>query len=331
MKDVANLAKVSVSTVSRVLSGKIPVDDTTRSRVEQAVASLDYRPNLLATGLRNRSGRFIGFVVPSMAEPFASMVTFLEREARNAGYSLLLGNSDGDAKTEKLFLESLIRRHADGVIFSVVSGNAAYIKSLVRSDIPMVMFDRVSPAHNGLISVALDNRNAGRLAASLLLEFGHRRIAVVEGPANLKLSQDRTEGFREGLVTHGVALDDEDLYSGDFSFSSGVKAARRMLKRGIAGLTAVWAQNDLMAIGITRELHGHGVRVPEDLSVMGMDDIPPAEMLIPSLTTVRQPLQKMCRRAVQSIVLQEPAETGSQPDFVFQSELVVRESVRNIG
>lgn len=331
MKDVADLAGVSVSTVSRVISGKTPVNVATASRVKQAINRLGFRPNLLAAGLRNKSGRFIGLVVPSTDEPFATMISVIEVETRCADFSLLLANSSSDLTIEQMFIESLVRRHADGVIFSVVSEESKAAESLSKSGIPVVMFGRIGRSHRNIVTVGLDNHEAGRQAARLLVESGHRRVGTLTGPLSVQLTNDRLIGFKEELKLHGIHLRDEDIYNGDFSFKSGVEQAKRLVDVSLGNVTAIWAQSDLMAIGLMRELANRGVRVPDDLSIAGMDDIPFAHMTVPALSTIRQPIPEMCRRAVQSIVTYGGPGQHATGDFLFSPEIVTRESVRAIA
>jgi DNA-binding LacI/PurR family transcriptional regulator len=329
MKDVAALAGVSVSTVSRVISGSIPVDQLTAQRVRDAITSLDFRPNLLAAGLRSKSGKLIGLVVPGVYEPFASIIGFLEKTTSQHGYSLLVGNSRSRADVEERFVDNLIRRHVDGIIFTPVSHETRVLEQLVDSDIPIVWFDRVWDDRR-VLTVQLDNRKAGLIAAQHLTACGHRRIAIVTGPPNVDLCHDRLAGFVHGARQSGVEREPELLFEGDFSFDAGVDAVDRVL--GLTRpVTAVWAQNDLMAIGLLKGFLSRGLRVPEDISIVGMDGIPFTRMVHPELTTVQQPLERMCQALLSRILDYGQLIRQQKWHAVFQPELVVRQSVRDLS
>jgi len=176
MKDVAALAGVSVSTVSRVISGSIPVDQGTAKRVRDAISSLDFRSNLLASGLRSKSGKLIDLVVAGPYEPFASTIGYLEHTTARHGYNLVVGNSRSREKLEEQFVDHLIRRHVDGIIFTPISHRTQATDHLLNTDLPIVWFDRVWDDER-ILTVRLDNQQAGELAAQHLCEHGHQRLA----------------------------------------------------------------------------------------------------------------------------------------------------------
>ncbi len=328
MKDVAEIAGVSVSTVSRVISGKFAVEEGTASRVRSAILQLDYRPNLLAWGLRSRSGKFIGLVIPGIHEPFATMIGLLEEYVTRGGYSLLFGNTESGPEKENIFIDDLISRHVDGIVFSGVSEKSLALPKLAGTDIPIVLFDRVFNARDNVVTVALNNEAAGRLAARYLVGLGHRRVATITGPPDLNLCKDRLHGFKDEVSRLGAALDERDIEVGDFSFDAGLKASQALFARTSA-VTAVWAQNDLMAIGLMRGLASLGKRVPRDVSIVGADDIPFARMTVPSLSTVRQPFEAMCRQAVSSLLGYDDLSRSANRHFAFDPELVRRESAQS--
>ncbi|TVR68483.1 MAG: LacI family transcriptional regulator [Spirochaetaceae bacterium] len=328
MKDVAELAGVSVSTVSRVLSGRIPVEKTTAERVQDAIASLNFRPNLLASGLRSKSGKLIGLVIPGLYEPFASIVGHLERYATRRGFSLLVGNSRALPHVEERFVNNLIQRHVDGIIFTPVSGETSAMGDLLDSDIPVVWFDRVCEDRR-VLSVKLDNEKAGTMAARHFLEMGHRELAVVTGPEPVELVHSRLRGFVGEARSQGVEVRHTRIMEGDFSFESGVRLAQQFLSMPELP-TAVWAQNDLMAIGLLKGFSAAGVDVPGSVSIIGMDGIPLTMMVHPELTTIRQPIQEMCKTVVSKVLEYRRYLENNQLNTVFEPELVVRGSVRSL-
>ncbi len=325
IKDVARLAGVSPSTVSRVLSGSPRVDAGTRVRVEKAIKSTSYRPNLLARGLRSKSGNVLGLVVPEiLQETFATFIKCTERYSKQQGFDLILGSTGGQPDVEATFIDNLLRRHVDGIIFSRVSDRSRAIHTLEKWNVPAVILDRALDRED-FPTVVLDNQRAGVLAAEHLLALGHREIGLVTGPQDIALSRDRIRGFKAALRRAGVHLDPANVLQGDFKFDSGRVAARAFLDRGLP-VTALWLQNDLMAVGAMNVFQRAGVRIPQDLSLVGMDNISLAEMTVPALTTVTQPFEEMCRLAVELVVAMRNGHPIGEPRVVVSPGLIARES-----
>ncbi len=324
MKDVAKLANVSESTVSRVINRSIPVDDATRSRVENAILRLNYRPNLLAKGLRIKSGHLIGLVVPEIVHhTFASFIHHIGESTLARGYNLIVGNHKGDPDLEESFIDMLVRRNVDGIIFSRVSDESRVMRIIHQTRVPVVVIDRAAEREE-LASVVLDNYRAGTIAGEHLAGLGHRAIGCITGPMKIALCRERLAGFRDALARFGAAAPDSALFEGDFKFESGFAGAREILG-GLPDVTAVWAQNDLMAIGALKYLSGIGRAVPGDISLVGMDDIALARMITPSLTTVTQPFEEICEKAVELVLAKRESgrETGK---IVIEPGLAVRDS-----
>lgn len=328
LKDVARLAGVSISTVSRVINKNIPVDEKTRERVEEAIRKVRYKPNLLAKGLRLKSGHLIGLVVPEIAHTtFAIFIKYIEESVTQYSFSMLLGNNRNDPEIEERFIDTLIRRSVDGIIFCRVSDQSRIFKILDRTNIPIVIIDRALDRED-IPSVVLDNYLAGQIAAQYLLRLGHRRVGCVTGPLNITLCRERLRGFRDTLKGEGIDLEEGRIFEGDFKFESGLVAVDVFLEREVR-LTAIWAQNDLMAVGVLKQLKRKGFRVPEQMSVMGMDNIQLCEMIVPSLTTISQPFQAMCEKAVE-MIFQQKTEQLQEKRVVLDPTLVVRESTTRL-
>lgn len=325
MEDVARRAGVSLSTVSRVISQKIPVSEGTAQEVQRAIKDLGYRPNLIASGLRSKSGRSVGLIVPTIrGDPFfAALIDSVDRSVISRGFNLLLVNAHSDPAFEEQMIDNLIRRHVDGIIFSMVSDESGVRELSTDGTVPVVMLDRVREGGR-MLSVVVDNRAAGRLAASHLADLGHRNLGCVTGPRQIHLSIDRLEGYRGELLRRGLTLPESNVIGGDFTFESGVAAARKIAAM-VPRPTAVWAHNDLMACGLVRGLTRSGIAVPDAVSVVGMDDLELASMLDPSLTTVSQPIGEMAERAV-SLILDRTHAEPWETRIVLAPSLVVRES-----
>jgi DNA-binding LacI/PurR family transcriptional regulator len=325
MSDVAHLAGVSVSTVSRVLSNSARVDAEKKRKVELAIRAINYRPNLLAQGLRSKSGNVIGLVVPEILhETFASFIKYTEQFVSALGYTLVVGSTSEKPEVEDAFIDSLLRRHVNGIIFSRVSDKSRVIRVLEKWNIPAVIIDRALN-HEDIPTVVLDNYRAGVIAAEHLTGLGHRKFAVITGPEDIALCRERLKGFVDVLERQGLTLMRRNIFEGSFKFASGIEAGK-YFERNATEFTALWAENDQMAIGAMNVLARGGKRVPRDVSIMGMDNISSAEMVIPALTTVTQPFAEMCRKAVDLIVAMRNGETIPENRIALAPGIVIRES-----
>ena len=323
MKDVAMLAGVSTSTVSRVMNKSMRVDEETRIKVERAIRAINYKPNLVARGLRMKSANLIGIVVPELQhETFTSFIKFTEQSVEERGYNLVIGSTNSNLDTEERFIVNLIRRNIDGIIFSRVSDNSQALKLIDRTNIPIVIIDR-SLDREDIPSVVMDNYGAGVMAAEHLLTLGHRRFACITGPMDISINRDRLRGFREAILGSGGSLDDKCVFEGNFKFESGGRGADYLVDTR-ADFTAVWVQNDYMAIGAINRFVIRGISVPGDVSLIGLDNIEHSWMIQPALTTIAQPFQKMCETAVDIIMKMNRKEDIEDTRVVLAPELIVR-------
>lgn len=323
MKDVAVLAGVSTSTVSRVINNSMPVDEETRLKVEQAIKTINFKPSLMARGLRMKSANLIGIVVPELQhETFTSFIKFTEQSVEAQGYNLVIGSTSSNVETEERFIVNLIRRNIDGIIFSRVSDNSQALKLIDRSNIPIVIIDR-SLEREDIPSVVMNNYGAGVMAAEHLLSLGHRRFACITGPMDISINRDRIRGFRKTIVQSGGTLEDKCVFEGNFKFESGGRGVDYLVDTR-ADFTAIWVQNDYMAIGAINRFVARGISVPGDVSVIGLDNIEHSWMIQPALTTIAQPFQEMCANAVDIIIKMSRKEQISATRIVLDPELVVR-------
>jgi DNA-binding LacI/PurR family transcriptional regulator len=325
MKEVANLAGVSISTVSRVINENIPVDESTKKRVLDAIDQLNYKPNLLAKGLRVKSGNLIGFIVPEISlHPFVNLINSIEEYVVSKEFNLIIANTKNDPNVEEMQIDRLIRRNVDGVVITRVSDESRVIDIIDRSNIPFVVVDRELEMQESL-SVVLDNYKAGRLAARHLLELGHREFACITGPLKIKLCRERLKGFENTLAENDIEFSKERIFEGNFKFNSGIKGMEHFLMHHVP-ITALWAQNDLMAVGCLKALHHKGIRVPEDISLMGMDDLEIARMITPTLTTIKQPFKQMSKDAVDMLLRKKSGQEVKPTKIVLQPQLIKRGS-----
>ncbi|MEG0973497.1 MAG: LacI family DNA-binding transcriptional regulator [Comamonas sp.] len=297
IKDVARMAGVSATTVSHVLNKTRAVHVGTQARVMTAVRSLGYVPSAVARSLKMNVTHTIGMLVPNNSNPyFAELVRAVEDACFAAGYALLLCNTDDNVDRQQVYLEVLSQKRVDGVIVASTSDDATMSLHLSQTAIPMVLIDR---AIAGLDRpcVQTDHVQGGMLATQHLLTLGHQRIACIGGPEQLHSSEQRVCGWRQALEQ--VGLSTHLLAYGDFTVNGGYLAMLGLLREAPANRpTAVLACNDLMAMGALRAAHECDLRVPQDVAVVGYDDIELASYTHPALTTIAQPVTAMAHQAL---------------------------------
>ena len=335
IREVARAAGVSVQTVSRVLNNQPDVAAETRARIQEIITRLGYAPNTLARALIKGRSHTLGVVAYGLGYYGPSRtLTGIERQANELGYSLLLcllrepENSPGAD-----LLAGLLARQVDGVIWAVpeVGGSRETLLAAAASAPVPIVYINASP-RAGQASVAIDNALGGRLAAECLLQQGCRKVGMITGPRIWWEGEQRAAGFRAGLLESGLfsASDlDRRTVEGDWYPSSGAAGMQRLLD-ACPDLDAVFACNDQMAIGAMQTARRLGRRVPEDLAVVGFDDIPEAAYLSPPLSTVRQPITELGAKSVLLLheLLSAPPGSAPQPPVWLAPELIVRESSR---
>ena len=329
LKDIANLSGVSLATVSRVMNGSGAVKESTRICVENAIKQLNYSPNMSARSLRTKSTKLIGISTEGNTNyMFSHLINYISDFCLEKDYSLIVSNHHNDPDIESKIFSSLRQQGVDGVIVSLVSKRSRIIPAIVDSDIPVVIFDRyllfdqMSMGKNNF-SIVLDNYKAGQMAARHLMELGHTKIAIAEGPSNVDITRIRTNGFYDALAEQNHFVPQMYRFRGGFEFEDGCNIAEQILDLRKEMPTAVWAHNDMMAAGIECELTKAGIKIPEDISVIGMDGIELSRLVYPSLTTVAQPFEKMACTAVNMLLGEwQPGNKRA----VFEPSLLVRES-----
>jgi DNA-binding LacI/PurR family transcriptional regulator len=324
--EVAKLAGVSIATVSRVVTNSAFVEPKTRQKVEKAIKKLNYVPNLLAKGMKEKSGGFIGLVIEEIShEFFSSVINSIEESVSSRGYTLLLVNTAvRKGQTEDEIIGRLLGRKVDGII---VMSDTQLFKKMKLSGIPMVLMNCFHEEGH-IPKVMVDDYRAGVLAGEHFADLGHHRLFCVTGGGGVN-SMQRLSGFRDSLGQRGIALTEGQVFQGDFEYASGIAAVRHILKTGI-DVSGIWAQNDLMAIGAMSELSRSGKRIPDEISILGMDDSPIAQYSYPRLTTLRQPIQEMAVKTVEILLDLRDGKKVEEVDVVFPPELIMRESTRRL-
>jgi len=300
IRDVAERAGVSTTTVSHVVNGTRKVDPATAARVSAAIDDLGYRPNALARSMRRGQTHTVGIVIPDIANPFfGDLARSLEDHMFDAGYSAIICNSDGDERKEVRYLDVLLSKKVDGLLLIAASQPSEGLRHLVESGPPTIVVDR-ELGDLPVSQVMVQNELGGYLAGRHLLELGHRDIGVIAGPGGLGTSARRLEGFERALDEAGVEIDEKRIYRGDFRAASGRAAMDSWLLRGVPP-TAVFAENDLMAVGALSSAHAADLDVPGDISVVGFDGIPFGADVTPPLTTVAQDTDEVAAAAVEML------------------------------
>jgi len=301
IKQVALVAGVSFTTVSHVLNNTRPVSPDARARVLAAVEQLHYVPSALARSLRSRTTGTIGLIIPNNTNPYFSEVARgIEDSCYAAGYSVILCNSDDDPAKQRDYLNVLLTKRCDGLIVAALDSRENELISKMK--VPAVLIDR-APRDVAIDVVGVDNRAGGELAAQHLLGLGRRRVACIGGPEDIAISRERLEGVALGLEAGGLSLDPALTAFADFTSGGGYAAARRLLALpGGERPDALFCCNDLMAIGALRAAAELGLSVPEQLAVVGFDDIDLARFVHPPLTSVAQNTRNLGRITAQCLL-----------------------------
>ncbi len=330
IRKVAELAGVSVATVSRTLKTPEKVSPQTRDRVNAAVEQAGYRPNLMAVQFRSRKTRNLVVLVPAIANVFfARVISGIQEAAQAFDYRVLLCNTLGREDVEIAYAELVHAHQADGLIqlraFNPFAETCLHDNALP----PMVNACEVLDTPP-CPTVRLDNRAAARAMTEHLLALGHRRIGLIKGPQGSPLTRERIAGYEDALNDAGIALDPELLRRGNFTLQAGYEAAGQLLDNPNRP-TAIFCENDEMAIGAMQRIRQSGLRVPQDVSVAGFDDIPFAAFSDPPLTTIAQPAEAFGRHAVEMLVAQFEHRLLATPHLILPYNLIVRGSTAAVA
>jgi LacI family transcriptional regulator len=329
IREVAEKARVSPTTVSHVVNNTRFVSEDVRKRVVVAMRELNYRPNALARSLRRGETHTLGLILPDSANPFfAEIGHAIEGAAFALGYSVILCNTENDDNKERLYTEVLENKQVDGMIFVAAGENHESISAICKNGLPLVMVDRDMGSLE-LDTVTTDNHHGGMIATQHLLSLGHQIIGCITGLSNITPSADRVTGYRTALQQAGLPVEESLLVRGDFHAPSGYSAAIQILQR-TSRPTAIFVCNDMMAIGALRAAGQLGLRVPEDVAIVGFDDIELASYTTPPLTTVAQPKQEIGQLAVKLVFERMGSPSLPPRHNVLSTQLVIRESSTRI-
>jgi len=324
IKDVAAKANVSVATVSRVLNNNPHVKPHLRERVLHAINELGYQPSGIARNMRSQSIHVIGLIISDIQNPFfTALVRAVEDVAYENQYTVLLCNSDEDVRKEQLYIDVLSKERVAGVII-VPTGKECYTP-LLNLKVPIVAVDRKVP---DLVtdSVVIDNVAGAYAATTHLIQLGHRRIGLVGAPLTVSVGWERRQGYEQALREYQIPVDESLIRTGNFKESGGYQAAQALLSLDPRP-TAIFSVNNLMTMGTLEAIHERGLRLPDDISVVGFDDMPWLSLLTPPLTTVRQPTYQIGLEAARLLFRRLQGECPESPQaIVLQPELILRGS-----
>lgn len=330
IKDVAKRAGVSTSTVSHVMNATRFVSDDKRQRVNAAVRELGYRPSSIARSLKVKRTGTIGMLVTTSSNPFfAEVVQGVEQRCYERGYTLFLCNTKGDARRMKANLDALEEKRVDGLLL-LCSVSDKKISRLFETpaSTPIVVTDW-GPASDHMDRIYDNSQYGGYLATRHLIEMGHTRIGCISGPMDRRSASERVEGFLKAMGQAGIDVRPEWIIEGDFNCESGVRAMR-ILDNLAERPDALFVCNDMMALGVLNEANRIGIQVPDDLSIIGYDDIYIARYMTPPLTTIHQPTRKLGAMAVDTLLDRLDTKRAQGEIIRIEPNLVERESVRKV-
>lgn len=326
IKYIAQMAGVSVTTVSKIINKKDQdISDKTKEKVLKIIEDHNYVPSALATSLVTKKTNTIGLLVPDISNAFFSeLARGVEDKANCEGYNVILCNTDDDPDKEIDYLNVLKAKYVDGIIFlSAALSNHSAVIELNLQGFPVVVLDRTLSVEN-IITVCLDNIAGGYVATKHLAEFSHKKIGCITGPLRNKVAKHRFDGYKKALDEMQINFNKHYVYEGNFKTESGETGANELIK---AGVTAIFACNDMMAYGVYKAGQLLGIKIPQDISVVGFDDIYLSEILVPPLTSVKQPAYEMGIMSVSMLIKSIKGEEPGKTKIEFKPTLSIRKSV----
>jgi len=333
IKDIARECGVSISAVSLVLNNRPNrISEKTSALIIETARSLNYRPNQIAVSLVTRKTKIIGLILPDISNVFfAEIGRYVEEEASQAGYTVIYGNTQDRIASEFDYIQSFLSKGLSGIILIRSAEQNDEIEEQVkltiqRAEIPFIFVDRSYTSIN-IKNLSVDQINGGYIATRHLIDNGHKKIACICGPLHLQVSLDRLAGYRLAMDEAHISIEPDWIIEGNFRVESGFAAADKIISKSF---TAIFASNDLMAMGVYQACFKHRISIPEQLSIVGFDNIIFSSIVSPALTTIEQPMKQVCHDAC--ICLIHYIETGKldSTGIIYQPKLIQRDSTRKI-
>lgn len=324
--EVSKLAGVSLATVSRVMNDSDKVTSKTRLKVESAIKKLGYRPNSIAQSLASNRSNSVGVLVPMFSGPFfGNMLSGIETEIREAGKHVIMTAGHSDEVSEVAGIEFLLSRNCDALILRVDAVSDDYLINLNKGPVPVVLLDRLVPE---MVEhcIFLDNEMGGYLATKAVLVLGHKKVAYISGPLWKTDAQDRLKGHKRALAEFGLSYDPNSLYEGNFQEEGGYRGMEHLLQMGGRN-SAVVCANDEMAAGALGVAREKGLVIPDDVSVMGFDNMFFTRYFRPKLSTVNNPVSEMGQMAARCVLKKVYDRKDLKIQHIFEPELVMRSSI----
>ena len=334
MKDIAKEVKVSVQTVSNVINKRdLQISGETRSKILKLVEKYRFKPSRIARNLRRGNTKTVGLIVPDMIyHPFYPKIfDIIENELRDYGFRILLFNTREDINREKESVDEFLENKVDGIILIRIVQKNPYLKKLPK-DVPIIACLR-APEYINIPNVLCDNKKVGTLATEYLINNGHRKIVHITGNEDLLAHKERKIGYIKTLEENKIRINNEYIFNCDYKEKNLYDKLYQNLKE-IKNYTAVFAYNDIVAINCIKAFTNLGIRVPEEVSVIGVDDMEIGNFITPSLTTIKQPIKKMCLSSIKLLISFIEKEKNYKnyldESIIFDPELIARGSVKKI-
>ncbi|GAE27342.1 transcriptional regulator [Halalkalibacter wakoensis JCM 9140] len=326
MSDVAKLANVSAATVSRVLSNPEKVSLETRERVLDVINKVNYKPHIVARQFRTQETKIILVVVPDITSAFfAKVLRGIEHVALKNGYQVILGDTENDVERENSYIDLLLQKQVDGMVLLTAKIDKNKLEEL-SNEFPLVLACEYVDGLN-VPTVSIDNISSARKATEHLIQLGHTKIAHITGPMSVILSRDRLKGYKQAMISHDLEIEPSYIQEADRTFESSYNQTLKLLSLATPP-TGIFVFNDEMAMGTIKAAKDSGLTVPDDLAVVGFDNIKMATVFEPNLTTIDQPKFAIGQKAMELLLQLINGEPMKKKKFVMKDELIIRDSTK---
>lgn len=327
LKQIAEHLGVSVSTVSRVVTGKDRVSPETRAAVIEALKGLNYQPNEIARSLKTQSSNAIGIIVPDITNNFfSSVIKGVESVTRKNNYSAILCNSEGDAKREEEYLKLLLQKQVTALVIATVSEDISIFKTYKELGIPVIFIDNLPKMDTKFDFVTIDNVEASYKLTKHLIALGHKKIAVISGPLSESTGSERLQGFKKAMQESNLEIKPQYVHQGAFQMETGYRIAKKLFHPGDIP-TALFVANNMQAYGALHALREYGLRVPEDVALVCFDAVDITGLIVPKITAMIQPVEKIGEIAGEIISRKlSKADLHIYENIILDAELVIADS-----
>ncbi|MCY6957302.1 LacI family DNA-binding transcriptional regulator [Clostridium brassicae] len=324
IKDIARKLNISIATVSKALNDSYDISDKTKKRVREAAKEMNYKPNAIAQGLVTNKTNTIGLIIPDITNPFyPEIARGVEEELNKYGYNIFLCNSNWEIKKEEKYIDLLVSKQVEGII---LAHSGVKNGSLENIDIPIVSVATKS-GYKGENFVVIDDKKGGYLATKHLLDSGYKSIMFIGGQNTIETNRMRFEGYKQALMEQGIQLDERLIKNGDFTKESGYVLVKNSLKEGIIP-TGIFGGTDMLALGVMQAVRECGLNIPEDIGIVGFDDISFSQLPEISLTTIAQPKYDM--GVISAKTLLDKINKSKGKDTILNPKLIIRKTTRKV-